>query len=51
MGGVEGAATLLDQMREWGAERVYAALRRACAGPVTGAVPNTSPASDRRDLE
>jgi Ser/Thr protein kinase RdoA (MazF antagonist) len=51
MGGVEGAATLLDQMREWGAERVYAALRRACADPLTGAVPNTSPASDRRDLE
>jgi Ser/Thr protein kinase RdoA (MazF antagonist) len=33
MGGVEGAATLLDQMREWGAERVESALRRACKHP------------------
>jgi Ser/Thr protein kinase RdoA (MazF antagonist) len=31
MAGVEDTATLLDQMREWGAERMYAALRRACA--------------------
>jgi Ser/Thr protein kinase RdoA (MazF antagonist) len=32
--GVEGTATLLDQMREWGAKRMYAALRDACAVPV-----------------
>lgn len=36
MAGVEGTATLLDQMREWGAERMVAALRRACAVPVRG---------------
>jgi Ser/Thr protein kinase RdoA (MazF antagonist) len=30
MAGVEDTATLLDQMREWGAERTVAALRRAC---------------------
>lgn len=51
MGGVEDGGTLLDQMREWGAERMYAALRRACAPSVRGAVPDVSPASDRRDLE
>jgi Ser/Thr protein kinase RdoA (MazF antagonist) len=34
MAGVEGTATLLEQMREWGAERMVAALRRACAVPV-----------------
>jgi hydroxylysine kinase len=50
MGRVEDAGTLLDQMREWGAERMYAGLRRACAAPVTSAVPDASPASDRRDL-
>jgi Ser/Thr protein kinase RdoA (MazF antagonist) len=35
MAGAEDTATLLDQMREWGAERMYAALRRACAVPVS----------------
>ncbi len=40
MAGVEDTATLLDQMREWGAERVYAALRRACAPPVTATSPS-----------
>ena len=34
--GVEDTAALLDQMREWGAERMVAALRRACAVPVRG---------------
>ena len=38
MGGVEEAAALLDQMREWGAERMYDELRRACATPVADAV-------------
>jgi len=51
MAGVEDTATLLDQMREWGAERMYARLRRACAAPDTSAVPDAYPASDRRDLE
>jgi Ser/Thr protein kinase RdoA (MazF antagonist) len=32
MAGVEETATLLDQMREWSAERMYTALRRACVG-------------------
>ena len=48
MGGVEETATLLDQMREWGAERMHAALRRACAAPATGA--DASLVSERRDL-
>lgn len=51
MAGVEDTGTLLDQMREWGAERMYAELRRACAAPVAGAVPDASVASDRRDPE
>jgi Ser/Thr protein kinase RdoA (MazF antagonist) len=51
MGGVEGAAALLDQMRQWNAERVYGELRRACAAPVPAAVPQASSASDRCDLE
>jgi len=49
MAGVEDTATLLDQMREWGAERMYAGLRRACAAPDT--MSDAYPASDRRDLE
>jgi Ser/Thr protein kinase RdoA (MazF antagonist) len=51
MAGVEDTGALLDQMREWGAERMDAALRRACAAPVPSAVPDASPASDRRDPE
>jgi len=34
--GVEDTATLLDQLREWGADRMLAALRRACVVPVRG---------------
>ena len=30
MGGIDEAAALLEQMRAWGAERMYARLRRAC---------------------
>jgi len=51
MAGVDDTATLLEEMREWGAERMYAALRRACAAPVTGAETVASPASERRDLQ
>ena len=51
MAGVEDTGTLLDQMREWGAEQMYVALRRACAASVTGAVPDASPASHGRELE
>jgi hydroxylysine kinase len=39
MAGVEDTATLLDQMREWAAERVYASLRRACDPKVTATKP------------
>jgi hydroxylysine kinase len=51
MEGVEETGRLLDQMREWGAERMYAALRHACAAPVTGAETDGSPATERRDLQ
>jgi len=50
MAGVEQSATLLDQMREWGAERMHAALRRACAAPATGADADASLVSERRNL-
>ena len=43
MGGVEEAAAQLDQMRESGAERMYAALRRACATPVSIVVADGTP--------
>jgi Ser/Thr protein kinase RdoA (MazF antagonist) len=33
MDGVQETGALLDQMREWGAERMYTGLRRACAQP------------------
>jgi 4-aminobutyrate aminotransferase-like enzyme/aminoglycoside phosphotransferase (APT) family kinase protein len=35
MAGAPGAGAQLDRMREWGAERMYTALRRACATPVS----------------
>jgi Ser/Thr protein kinase RdoA (MazF antagonist) len=50
MAGVEDTATLIDQMREWGAERMYAALRRACAAPDTSAGPDAYRVSDPGDL-
>ena len=48
MGGIDEAAALLEQMREWGAERMYAGLRRACATPIKIAVPDftRSPADE-----
>jgi Ser/Thr protein kinase RdoA (MazF antagonist) len=51
MAGVEDTGTLLDQMREWGAAKMYAALRRGCAASVTGAESDASPASHGCDLE
>jgi Ser/Thr protein kinase RdoA (MazF antagonist) len=45
MAGVEETAALLDQMREWGAGRMYARLRRACA------FPNNSPDAPVRRFE
>jgi 4-aminobutyrate aminotransferase-like enzyme/Ser/Thr protein kinase RdoA (MazF antagonist) len=35
MAGIQEAGIQLDRMREWGAERMYTALRRACATPVS----------------
>jgi 4-aminobutyrate aminotransferase-like enzyme/Ser/Thr protein kinase RdoA (MazF antagonist) len=35
MAGAQGAGAQLDRMREFGAERMYAALRRACATPIS----------------
>jgi len=40
MAGVEDTGTLLDQMREWGAEHMYAALRSACDPPVIATSPS-----------
>jgi Ser/Thr protein kinase RdoA (MazF antagonist) len=42
MAGIPEAGTQLDQMRESGAERMYDGLRRACAMPISIAVPNFS---------
>jgi 4-aminobutyrate aminotransferase-like enzyme/Ser/Thr protein kinase RdoA (MazF antagonist) len=39
MAGIPEAEVQLDQMREWGAERMYKALRSACATPVSIAAP------------
>ena len=52
MGGVAEAGVQLDQMREWGAERMYKALRHACATPVSIAVPGFNPSSsNEKDLQ
>ncbi len=52
MAGVAETAALLGQMREWGAERMYKALRRACATPVSVAVTDFSASSsDKEDLQ
>ena len=40
MDGIPAIATQLDRMRESGTERMYAALRRACATPISIAVPD-----------
>jgi 4-aminobutyrate aminotransferase-like enzyme/Ser/Thr protein kinase RdoA (MazF antagonist) len=47
MDGIEETGALLGQMREWGADRMYEALRQACATPVSIAV--SEPASMRPD--
>jgi len=39
MSGAQKYGTLLEQMREWGSDRMYARLRRACATPISVAVP------------
>jgi 4-aminobutyrate aminotransferase-like enzyme len=44
--------TLLEQMREWGSDRMYAGLRRACATPISVAVPDFDrKASDPESLQ
>ena len=50
MGGVKESGILLEQMREWGSKRMYAALRRACATPVSIAVSDLT-ASDESNLD
>jgi 4-aminobutyrate aminotransferase-like enzyme/Ser/Thr protein kinase RdoA (MazF antagonist) len=52
MGGIPETEALLNQLREWGAEHMYAALRRACATPVSVAVAdfNDNPA-DQESLQ
>jgi 4-aminobutyrate aminotransferase-like enzyme/Ser/Thr protein kinase RdoA (MazF antagonist) len=40
MSGVQKYGTLLEQMREWESDRMYARLRRACATPISVAVPD-----------
>jgi len=52
MDGIPAIGVQLDQMREWGADRMYKALRRACATPVSIAVPDfTQTPSDEDDLQ
>ena len=44
--------TLLERMREWGSDRMYARLRRACATPISVAVPDFDrKASDLENLQ
>ncbi len=49
MGGVPEAGVQIDQMREWGAEKMYKALRHACATPVSIAVPEFNPSSSNKE--
>jgi 4-aminobutyrate aminotransferase-like enzyme/Ser/Thr protein kinase RdoA (MazF antagonist) len=52
MSGVEETGALLDRMREWGPERMYKALRRACASPISiSASDFTRTQSDDDDLQ
>ena len=52
MGGIDEAAALLEQMHEWGRERMYAGLRRACATPISIAVPDfTRSSADEKSLQ
>ncbi len=52
MAGIQRAGTQLDRMRELGAERMYAALRQACATPVSIDTSDfTRTPSDEDDLQ
>jgi 4-aminobutyrate aminotransferase-like enzyme len=50
MGGVKEAMVLLEQMQHWGPARLYDALRRACATPVSVAALDFTP-SDETNLQ
>ncbi len=51
MSGVQEYGTLLERMQEWGRDRMYTALRRACAMPISVAVPDfTRQPSDEENL-
>ena len=41
MDGVDEAADLLERMNRWGAEQMFAALRRACSMPISFATANS----------
>ena len=49
MAGIPEAGAQLERMREWGTERMYTALRRACGTPVTIAVSDFSGSSSDED--
>jgi 4-aminobutyrate aminotransferase-like enzyme/Ser/Thr protein kinase RdoA (MazF antagonist) len=52
MSGVQDYARLLEEMQQWGRDRMYAGLRRACALPISVAVPDfTRQASDEESLQ
>ena len=51
MSGVQAYQRLLEEMQEWDQDRMYAGLRRACAMPISVAVPDfTRQASDEESL-
>ena len=49
MAGVQETGELLERMSGWGAERMYTALRRACATPVSIAVSDFAATSSSED--
>ena len=50
--GVQEYATLLEEMQGWESDHMYAGLRRACAMPISIAVPDfTRQASDEESLQ
>jgi 4-aminobutyrate aminotransferase-like enzyme/Ser/Thr protein kinase RdoA (MazF antagonist) len=52
MSGVQKYGALLEEMQEWGSDRMYAGLRRACAMPISIAVPDfTRQPSDEDSLQ
>ncbi len=52
MSGVQKFTTQLAQLREWGSDRMYERLRRACAMPVSVAVPEFArKSSDEESLQ